>query len=89
MAIMSYFQEGELEIEILVQEIFFFLTFLAAPCHGELLDQGLELSHSCDLHRVLAMQYAHHCASPGIEPVVQGSRNVADPLVPQEEVLHK
>lgn len=40
-----------------------------------------DLYHSCGNSRSLT-----HCAGPGIEPVSQHSRDVADPIVPQWEL---
>ena len=63
-------------------------SFLATPWNMEFLGQGLDLTHSCDLScSCFSAGSLTHCAGPGIEPESQSSREAADPIVPQRELL--
>ena len=67
---------------------FVFFFFFATLQHVEVLRQGSDLSHSCDLHsscgnaRSLTL-----CPGPRIEPESQGYRDTIDPIAPQQELL--
>ena len=61
--------------------------FLAALWHMEFLGQGSDLSCSCDLCSSCCNTGSlTHCASQGIKPASQHSRDAADPGVPQQEL---
>ena len=63
-------------------------SFLATPWNMEFLGQGLDLTHSCNLScSCFSAGSLTHCAGPGIEPESQSSREAADPIVPQRELL--
>ena len=67
---------------------FFFFFFLAAPQRVELPGQGSDLSHSYELCWSCGNAGSlTHCAGPGIEPSSQCSRDTANPIAPQEELL--
>lgn len=71
---------------LLAHHFFSFLFFfLAALWHMEILGQGSDPSHSCDLSYSRGNAGSLiHCAGPGIEPAVsQCSRGAADPTAPQ------
>ena len=75
----------------LCKSFFLFLSFLP-PCsqHIEFLGQGLNLSHSCDLHHSCSNTGSlTHCARLGMEPVSQSSRDATNFVVPQRELLCK
>ena len=66
----------------------FFLS-LATLWHVEFSHQGSDPSHSCNLcHSSCGNNGAlTHWAGPGIELTFQCSRDTADPLAPQGEIL--
>ena len=61
--------------------------FLPTPWYTEFLDQGSDLSCSCNLNCSCSNAGSlTHCAGPGIEPASQSSQDATDPAVPQEEL---
>ena len=65
-----------------------FFSFLATLWHVEPLGQGSNLSHSCDLHSVVATpDPLTHCAGPGTKLAFWHCRDTANPLAPQQELL--
>ena len=62
--------------------------FLAVPWHMEFPGQGSDPSLSCNLrHSYSNTRSLTHYARMGIEPVSQGFRDAADPIIPQKELL--
>ena len=58
----------------------FFFPLLATPWHMEFPGQGSDPSISCN--RSLSL-----CAEPGIEPAFQGSRDTANSIPPEQDLL--
>ena len=89
-----YFSSKELSLELRAHPdpgwshfFFLFFTFLATPQHMELLGQGSDLSHSCNLCQAVAtLDPLTHCAGPGIEPASWHYRDTADPTASQQEL---
>ena len=70
------------------QEGFFFPPFLATPRHKEFPGQGSDRSCSCNLcHSCSSVGSLTQCAGLRIETASQHSRDAADPVVPQWELL--
>ena len=64
--------------------------FPHALWHMAFPDQGSYPSHRCNLHCGYGknIRSLTHCAGSGIEPTSQCSRDMADPVVPQQALLH-
>ena len=71
--------------------VFIYLFFHSWPTlrHMEFPGQGSDPSHSCDLsHSCGNTRSLTHCFRPGIEPVSQHPQDMADPIAPQQKLLH-
>ena len=66
----------------------FFFSFLAALWHMEFSGHGSDPSHGCDLHCSCGNAGSlTHCGMLGTEPVFQCSRDAADSIEPQQDLL--
>ena len=64
-----------------------FFSFLATLGHMEFPGQGSDLSRSCDPRYSCGNRGSlTHCAELGIEPATQCTRDVANPIAPQQEL---
>ena len=60
---------------------FFFFFFLATPQHMEILGQGSNLSHSCDIQSSCSNTGSlSYCPASGIKPTYQCFRDATNPI---------
>ena len=69
------------------EKFFFSFSFSAALQHMGFPGQGSDLSHSCDLHRKCGNAGSFTHLGPRSEAVSQGSRDSANPVAPEWELL--